>query len=246
MLALGNEKAKSKVVKATVNPQWEQELHLACKDGLVQGQQLMMSVKDYNRFTMDDPMGDCVVDVSSLEANVAQALTLTLQNVPTGTLEVELTWVPSGSEQSPSKQSRSRFASLACPFDRFFSCERGTTPRHLLQHGVYRAIASQLRAAPLRVASLVQLVRRMAEADAPVRTPNEAMRQRQLQVIARIQGVQLQRASHAGYPVEKNTLARTRGGCHLPCLCSAGLRGCSPDGRPQPRITHTYRHLPRA
>ena len=87
----------------------------------------------------------------------------------------------------------------ACRFDDFFSCERGTTPRHLLQHGIYTAIALQLRAAPLRVASLVQLVRRMAE---PVRILNNDMRQRQHEVIARIKAYQLQRAAHASYPVE--------------------------------------------
>ena len=55
----------------------------------------------------------------------------------------------------------------------------GTTPQYLLHHGIYRAIASPLRAEPLRVSSLVQLIKRIGEPSGPKREPNEALRHQQ-------------------------------------------------------------------
>ena len=48
-------------------------------------------------------------------------------------------------------------ARRAVPFDSFFACAEGATPRALLQRGVYRSIATSLRGGAWRPTSLVLL-----------------------------------------------------------------------------------------
>jgi len=74
----------------------------------------------------------------------------------------------------------------ACPFESFFSCERGATPVDLLHAGVYRSIANALRAEPLRTASFVMLVKSLGAADNFVRKPNEMLVKSQLAVVDRM------------------------------------------------------------
>ena len=97
----------------------------------------------------------------------------------------------------------------ACPFDDFFACDRGTTPDLLLRAGIYSRIATQLRAQPLRTASLVALVQQIGTKDAHARTPNEMLRARQLAVVqAMKQRVSMHAASRPGVDVpEKSTVA---------------------------------------
>ena len=87
----------------------------------------------------------------------------------------------------------------SCPFDDFFTCDRGTTPNLLLHAGIYNPIATPLRAQPLRTASLVALVQQIDTKDAHERTPNEVLRTRQLEVVrAMKQHISLRAASHLG------------------------------------------------
>ena len=96
----------------------------------------------------------------------------------------------------------------ACPFDDFFTCDRGTTPILLLRAGIYRPIATQLRAQPLRTASLVALVQQIGTKDAHERTPNEMLRTRQLEVVrAMTQRISLREASRLGDDTEENSVA---------------------------------------
>lgn len=95
----------------------------------------------------------------------------------------------------------------ACPFDDFFTCDRGTTPILLLRAGIYRPIATQLRAQPLRTASLVALVQQIGTKDAHKRTPNEMLRTRQLEVVrAMTQRISLREASRLGDDTEENSV----------------------------------------
>ena len=95
----------------------------------------------------------------------------------------------------------------ACPFDDFFTCDRGTTPILLLRAGIYRPIATQLRAQPLRTASLVALVQQIDTKDAHERTPNEMLRTRQLEVVrAMTQRISLREASRLGDDTEENSV----------------------------------------
>jgi len=95
----------------------------------------------------------------------------------------------------------------ACPFDDFFTCDRGTTPILLLRAGIYRPIATQLRAQPLRTASLVALVQQIGTKDAHERTPNEMLRTRQLEVVrAMTQRISLRAASRLGDDTEENSV----------------------------------------
>ena len=96
----------------------------------------------------------------------------------------------------------------ACPFDDFFACDRGTTPDLLLRAGIYHTISTQLRAHPLRTASLVALVQQIDTKDAHARTPNEMLRTRQLAVVrAMKQRISLRAASRPGDDLpEKSTV----------------------------------------
>ena len=96
----------------------------------------------------------------------------------------------------------------ACPFDDFFACDRGTTPDLLLRAGIYHTISTQLRAHPLRTASLVALVQQIDTKDAHARTPNEMLRTRQLAVVRALkQRISLRAASRPGDDLpEKSTV----------------------------------------
>ena len=96
----------------------------------------------------------------------------------------------------------------ACPFDDFFACDRGTTPDLLLRAGIYHTISTQLRAHPLRTASLVALVQQIDTKDAHARTPNEMLRTRQLAVVRALkQRISLRAASRPGDDTEENSVA---------------------------------------
>ena len=95
----------------------------------------------------------------------------------------------------------------ACPFGDFFTCDRGATPTLLLRAGIYGPIATQLRAKPLRTASLVALVQQIGTKDAHKRTPNEMLRTRQLEVVrAMTQRISLRAASRLGDDTEENSV----------------------------------------
>jgi hypothetical protein len=54
-----------------------------------------------------------------------------------------------------------------CDFGDFFACDRGTTPWSLLhEHGIYDEIATPLRGAPWRMASMVMLAQAISKMDA--------------------------------------------------------------------------------
>jgi Ca2+-dependent lipid-binding protein len=88
----GRQTVKTKVVRNSLNPTWNEMLQLNVDDP---SQPLRLRVWDRDRFSKDDPMGEAEVQLQGLEPMVPTRVTLPLQNVPRrggGVVEVEVTW----------------------------------------------------------------------------------------------------------------------------------------------------------
>ncbi|KAF7133525.1 hypothetical protein RHSIM_Rhsim09G0065100 [Rhododendron simsii] len=72
------ERVKTRVVKKTCNPVWNEELTLSIMDS---NDPIMLTVYDKDTFTEDDKMGDAVIDIKPY----IECMKMGLQNLPNGT-----------------------------------------------------------------------------------------------------------------------------------------------------------------
>ncbi|CAA7388558.1 unnamed protein product [Spirodela intermedia] len=129
MLTLGHQSVKTRVIKSSLNPIWNESLLLSIPDSIPP---LKLQVYDKDTFTTDDRMGEAEIDIQPLvcaakahessgisepmqlgrwlasedntlgkdsvislvDGRVRQEMTLRLQNVERGELEIELECVP--------------------------------------------------------------------------------------------------------------------------------------------------------
>ena len=95
-LQSGNAVCQSKVIYNTLEPVWNEMLHLNIDDAR---RLVKLSVWDKDFATSDDHMGDADISLVDLEAGTATPMLLPLRNVPLGNkggarIELEVTWNP--------------------------------------------------------------------------------------------------------------------------------------------------------
>ncbi|CAA6654089.1 unnamed protein product [Spirodela intermedia] len=117
MLTLGHQSVKTRVIKSSLNPIWNESLLLSIPDSIPP---LKLQVYDKDTFTTDDRMGEAEIDIQPLvcaakahessgisepmqlgrwlasedNTSARTEMTLRLQNVERGELEIELECVP--------------------------------------------------------------------------------------------------------------------------------------------------------
>eukprot|EP00027_Filamoeba_sp_ATCC50430_P006241 CAMPEP_0168559882 /NCGR_PEP_ID=MMETSP0413-20121227/10760_1 /TAXON_ID=136452 /ORGANISM="Filamoeba nolandi, Strain NC-AS-23-1" /LENGTH=221 /DNA_ID=CAMNT_0008591139 /DNA_START=32 /DNA_END=694 /DNA_ORIENTATION=- len=98
---------KTKIIKKTLNPVWREEFKLT----VTTQDKILFTVKDWDRFGSDDPLGTAEVIIETLlgELNTPQLLTLPLQGVKSGRLVVEIMFVEEGLESEIPSLSHTRF-----------------------------------------------------------------------------------------------------------------------------------------
>ena len=87
----GSNKRKTKIIKETLNPVWNETLQLNVESVT---DAVEIEVKDDDPFRKNDPLGDATFSLAELEPNKATEMTLTLQNVAKGQIVIEVTWCP--------------------------------------------------------------------------------------------------------------------------------------------------------
>ncbi|XP_031110439.1 protein C2-DOMAIN ABA-RELATED 1-like [Ipomoea triloba] len=82
IVRMGKQKLKTKVVKKTVNPEWNEELTLSISDPNLP---IKLQVYDKDTFSLDDKMGDAEFHITPfLEA--VKNLKMSSQNIPSGSI----------------------------------------------------------------------------------------------------------------------------------------------------------------
>ncbi|KAK1380618.1 GTPase activating protein 1 [Heracleum sosnowskyi] len=79
VLSMGRQKFKTHVINDNCNPEWNDELTLSVKDLSLP---VKLTVYDKDVFSIDDKMGEAVVDIS----DYIQCIRMGLQNLPDGTV----------------------------------------------------------------------------------------------------------------------------------------------------------------
>ncbi|XP_068336777.1 protein C2-DOMAIN ABA-RELATED 4-like [Pyrus communis] len=79
VVKMGKQKLKTRVVKKTVNPEWNEDLTLSVADPSLP---IKLFVYDKDTFSLDDKMGDAEFEIGPF----VQALRVGLQGVPSGTI----------------------------------------------------------------------------------------------------------------------------------------------------------------
>ena len=87
----GANKRKTKIIKETLNPVWNETLQLNVESVT---DAVEIEVKDDDPFRKNDPLGDTTFSLAELEPNKATEMTLPLQNVSKGQIVLEVTWCP--------------------------------------------------------------------------------------------------------------------------------------------------------
>ncbi|XP_050231856.1 protein C2-DOMAIN ABA-RELATED 7-like [Mercurialis annua] len=77
VITLRNQTFKTKVVKKNCNPEWNEELTVSIKDP---NEPIKLAVFDKDTFTVDDKMGDALIDIKPYIA----ALKMGMKNLPNG------------------------------------------------------------------------------------------------------------------------------------------------------------------
>ena len=90
-LVAGRHAARTKPVHGTLHPEWNETVQLEVDDVHTP---LQVQVFDHDRFSLNDAIGDAEVSLLTLPAGHATRLSLELQHVETGTVELEATWCP--------------------------------------------------------------------------------------------------------------------------------------------------------
>ena len=91
LLVYAKQTAKTKVVRRTLNPIWNETLQLNVDD---LSEPILLYVKDKDRIGADDPLGDARIALDRLRAGEPAQLALPLEHVGTGVIEVEVTFFP--------------------------------------------------------------------------------------------------------------------------------------------------------
>lgn len=73
------QKLKTRVVKNSCNPEWNEELTLSISQPDIP---LVLTVYDHDTFTVDDKMGSATIDIKQF----LDSVTLHLENLPNGTI----------------------------------------------------------------------------------------------------------------------------------------------------------------
>ncbi|XP_020579456.1 GTPase activating protein 1-like [Phalaenopsis equestris] len=79
VLRLGKQKLKTRVIKKTVNPEWDEELTFSVEDPSFP---VKLEVYDKDTFSSDDPMGDAEFDIRPF----FESAKMDLKGVPDGTV----------------------------------------------------------------------------------------------------------------------------------------------------------------
>ncbi|CAN6572745.1 unnamed protein product [Malus baccata var. baccata] len=79
VVKMGKQKLKTRVVKKTLNPEWNEDLTLSVADPSLP---IKLFVYDKDTFSLDDKMGDAEFEIGPF----VQALRVGLQGVPNGTI----------------------------------------------------------------------------------------------------------------------------------------------------------------
>ncbi|KAK6125225.1 hypothetical protein DH2020_016189 [Rehmannia glutinosa] len=79
IVRMGKQKLKTRVVRKSVNPEWNEELTLTVVDPNLP---IKLQVYDRDTFTPDDKMGDAEFQIKEF----MEAVKLNLENVPSGTV----------------------------------------------------------------------------------------------------------------------------------------------------------------
>lgn len=89
--AAGGRTARTKTVKRSLNPVWNETVQLNVDDA---SQPLRLRVMDADVIGSDDFLGDAAIELCDLESGQPTTATLTLRNARTGELDVEVVWLP--------------------------------------------------------------------------------------------------------------------------------------------------------
>ncbi|KAH9616429.1 hypothetical protein KSS87_004528 [Heliosperma pusillum] len=79
IVRLANQKLKTRVIKKTLNPQWNEDLTLYVTDA---SEPLKLFVYDHDTLTLDDKMGDAEVDLKSF----LESVKMNLEGMADGTI----------------------------------------------------------------------------------------------------------------------------------------------------------------
>ncbi|CAI9780815.1 unnamed protein product [Fraxinus pennsylvanica] len=77
IVQLGKQKLKTRVVRKSLNPEWNEELTLMIAD---RNLPIKLEVYDKDTFSLDDKMGDAEIDIKTF----VEAAKMDLQNIPSG------------------------------------------------------------------------------------------------------------------------------------------------------------------
>jgi len=83
-------KAKSKVVKKNLNPQWNETLTLPMPN-IPKGHSLVIQAYDWNRIGTKQPLGDYIISLDDYKPAIEKALWVNLQNAASGSLHLGVT-----------------------------------------------------------------------------------------------------------------------------------------------------------
>lgn len=87
---MGKAKFVSSIKRTTLSPEWLEEFKVEIPDWS-KDTVLYISVRDYDRFTSDDDLGTCEIDVSSLRDGKRHDMWIKLSNATTGSLHLAIT-----------------------------------------------------------------------------------------------------------------------------------------------------------
>jgi len=93
VLAVGRKICKSKVIKKSLNPVWNQEFEMLQMQWPVTDN-LSIKVWDRDWIKPDDAIGDCIIELCKLPLADPTEYVIKLENVNTGRLHLKLTFVP--------------------------------------------------------------------------------------------------------------------------------------------------------
>ena len=98
-LVVGARTAKTKYMPNTLDPEWNETLQLDVDDARTP---LRLQVWDEETFGLNQAIGDAEISFQELkaDADVLTKMTLTLQHVETGSIDVEVTWHPEAGDPS--------------------------------------------------------------------------------------------------------------------------------------------------
>jgi len=101
-LTVGKKTVKSKTIRRTLNPRWDQDFEFRGKLGELVAEPMLVSAWDYDFASRDDPLGDARVDLSQLEhmPQLECIVKLKDQQAKPGEVFLSFNWQADGSSSS--------------------------------------------------------------------------------------------------------------------------------------------------